>query len=308
MDERAPPEPLEAVLEAGHFAVTAEVTPPLSADPDDLLRRVAPLAGLADAVNVTDGAAARTHMAALAAAALLVRAGIEPVMQMTLRDRNRLALQGDLLGAAALGVRNVLCLTGDRAAAGDQPDAKEVFDLDSAGFMAMARRMAEAGELPSGRALASPPRLFIGAADSPVDPPPGWRPAGLEKKLEAGTRFVQTQYCFDAALLRRYAGRLVDLGIAERARLLIGVGPLRSVKSALWMNEHLFGVDIPDAVLKRLEGAADEEEEGIRICVELIEAMRETPGIAGAHIMGPRSEAAAAEAIRRLGPRRPRAG
>ena len=293
--------PLEAALAAGRFALTAEITPPVSADPDDLLTRAASLAGAADAVNITDGAAARAHMSALAAAALLVRAGFDPVLQMTLRDRNRIALQGDLLGAAALGVRNVLCLTGDRAAAGDQPEAREVFDLDTAGLLAAARGMAETGALPSGRAIAAPPRLFLGAADTPVDPPPDWRPAGLLKKLDAGARFIQTQYCFDPALARRYAGRLADLGLAGRAHILIGVGPLRSARSARWMNDNLFGVDIPDSVVARLEGARDQEEEGIRLCVELIAALRETPGVAGAHVMGPRSEAAAAEAIRRAG-------
>lgn len=302
------PAPLQAVLEAGHFAVTAEVTPPVSADPADLLERARPLAGVADAVNVTDGAAARAHMAALAAAALMTREGIDPVMQMTLRDRNRLALQADLMGAAALGVRNVLCLTGDPAAAGDQPEAKEVFDLDSAGLIAMVRAMAEPGTLPSGRAVAAPPRLFVGAADSPCDPPADWRPAGLLKKLDAGARFVQTQYCFDVALMRRWVARLVDLGIAERAHLLIGIGPLRSAKSARWMDANLYGVSVPAALVARLEGAADELEEGIRICVELIEAIRETPGAAGAHLMGPRSEAASAEAIRRSGVREARAG
>lgn len=299
--------PLESALEAGRFVLTAETTPPLSADPDDLLARVAPLAGAADAVNVTDGAGAGARMSALAAAALMVRAGVEPVMQMTVRDRNRLALQGDLLGAAALGVRNVLCLTGDRMAGGDQPGAREVFDLDSAGLMDTVRVMDGEGTLPNGRELAARPRLFVGAADSPRDPPPGWRPESLERKLAAGARFVQTQYCFDPALARRYAARLADCGITERAHLLIGVGPLRSVRSARWMNDNLFGVDVPEAVIARLEGAADPEEEGIRICVELAEALRETPGVAGAHVMGPRSEAAAAEVVRRLGPRRPRA-
>lgn len=291
--------PLESALAGGRFVLTAEITPPVSADPKDLLARAAPLAGAADAVNVTDGAAARAHMSALAAAAILARAGFDPVLQMTLRDRNRIALQGDLLGAAALGVRNVLCLTGDRAAAGDQPDAREVFDLDTVGLLGMARGMAETGALPSGRAVAAPPRLFLGAADMPLDPPRGWRPGGLLRKLDAGARFIQTQYCFDPGIIRRYAGRLADLGVAGRAHILIGVGPLRSARSARWMNENLFGVEVPEAVVARLEGAKDPEEEGIRLCVELIAALRETPGVAGAHVMGPRSEAAAAEAIRR---------
>lgn len=291
---------LESVLRSGRFAFTAEATPPPSADPDDMARRVAPLVGVADAVNVTDAASARAHMGALAAAVLAARAGLDPVMQMTLRDRNRLALQGDLLGAAALGVRNVLCLTGDRMAAGDQPGAREVFDLDSAGLMAMARDMGETQRLPGGRALAAMPRLFIGAADSPLDPPADWRPAALERKIASGARFVQTQFCFDAGVVRRYAGRLADLGIAERAWLLIGVGPLRSARSARWMNGNLFGVHVPEPVVRRLEGARDAEEEGVRVCVELIEEMRGMPGVAGAHVMGPRSEATAAEAIRRV--------
>ena len=264
-----------------------------------MTKRVAPLVGVADAVNVTDAAAARAHMGALAAAALVAKTGLDPVMQITLRDRNRVALQGDLLGAAALGVRNVLCLTGDPISAGDQPEAREVFDLDSAGLMAMAREMGETGRLPGGRPLAAMPRLFIGAADSPLDPPADWRPTALERKIAAGARFVQTQFCFDAGVARRYAGRLAELGVAERAWLLIGVGPLRSARSARWMNDNLFGVHVPEAVMRRLEGARDSEEEGIRVCVELIEEMRAMPGVAGVHVMGPRSEAAAAEAIRR---------
>ena len=308
MNEGTAAESLETVLEAGHFAVTAEVTPPLSANPDDLLERAAPLLGVADAVNVTDGAAARAHMAALAAAALMVGAGHDPVMQMTLRDRNRLALQGDLLGAAALGVRNVLCLTGDPVSVGDQPEAREVFDLDSAGLLAMTRDMGEAGKLPSGRSVAAMPRLFVGAADSPCEPAPGWRPAGLLRKLDAGARFVQTQYCFDPALMRRYVAALGDFGIPDRAHILVGVGPLRSARSARWMDENLFGVRVPASIIARLDDAGDEAEEGIRVCIELIEAMRGIPGIAGAHVMGPRSEAAAAEAIRRSGVREMRTG
>ncbi len=297
----AAPPSLISVLDAGHFALTAEVTPPPSASAEDLLSRAAPLVGAAHAVNVTDGAGARSHMAALAAAVLLLRAGVDPVMQMTLRDRNRLALQGDLLGAAALGVRNILCLTGDRITAGDQPEAKEVFDLDSAGLIEMASIMGSEGKLPSGRALTAAPSLFIGAADSPFDPPADWRPTGLERKIAAGARFFQTQYCFDTGLMRRYMARLSDLGIAQRAHFLIGIGPLRSARSARWMNDNLFGVNIPEAVIQRLEGAADAEEEGILVCLELIAAMRETAGVAGAHLMGPRSEAAAAEVIRRAG-------
>lgn len=290
---------LERVLRAGAFAVTAETTPPLSADPAALLTRVAPLRGVADAVNVTDGAGAKAHMSSLAAAALLVREGIEPVLQMTVRDRNRLALQSDLLGAAALGVANVMFLRGDDVAAGDQPEARMVSDLDSQGLIALACAMRDGARLPSGREIAVPPALLVGAADAPCDPGPDWSPEPLKRKLDAGASFFQTQFCFDLAMLRRYMARLADEGIAERAWFLIGIGALRSAASARWMNANLFGVDIPQAVIDRLESAADAREEGLAICCELVEGLTDIAGVAGAHIMGPGVEQAAAEVIRR---------
>src|SRR5476649_864359 len=198
---------------AGDFVVTAEVTPPLAADRDLLLEMVRPLKDLADAVNVTDGANARAHMSALAAASLMVEAGIEPVFQLTCRDRNRIALQGDLLGAATLGIRNILALAGDDPRVGDQPGAKPVYDLSSRELIATAALMRDHGVLPSGRAIAGSVPLFIGAADAPIDPPADWRPTALAAKRAAGAQFAQTQFCMDTGVLRRYMARLAAEGV-----------------------------------------------------------------------------------------------
>ena len=295
---------LERALRQGRFAVTAEITPPLSSDPNALLAMARPLRGLVDGVNVTDGASARTHMASLAAAAILARDGIEPVLQLNTRDYNRIALQSSLIGAAALGIHNVLCLTGDRPEAGDQPDAKAVFDLKSSELVACAATMRDEAKLPSGRAIEVPPQLFIGAADSPIDPPPDWRPEALLAKIAAGIDFVQTQFCFDAAVVRRYAARLIELGLTERLFILIGIGPLASARSARWMREHLFGTIIPDSLIDRLESAEDERAEGRRICVELIAELRDIPGVAGAHLMAPLNAAAVPLVIEESGVRR----
>ncbi len=284
-------------LASGRFAVTAEVVPPVSCDPNDLIAKAQPLRGLADAVNVTDGAGARAHMSALAAAALLIGAGIEPILQVTCRDRNRIALQGDLMGAAALGVRNLLLLRGDDPTAGDQPDAKPVFDLDSRKLSETARAMRDDGRLPHGAKVAGAAPFFIGAADSPIDPPPGWRPDGLVAKAAAGAQFVQTQFCMDTAVVRRYAARLADAGLAGRIHLLIGVNPLRSARSAAWMRSHLFGTIIPDAFVTRMEQASDPAAEGRRICIEVIEELSRIPGVAGAHIMAPGNDAAIPDVI-----------
>jgi methylenetetrahydrofolate reductase (NADPH) len=297
---------LQRRLAAGHFAVTAEVIPPLSADPAQLLARAAPLRDLVDAVNVTDGAGARVTLSSFAAAAILAKAGIEPVLQITCRDRNRIALAGELIGAAAQGVRNILALHGDDPAAGDEPEAKPVYDLDSKAVMTLARRMRDQGTLPSGRAIVPPPSLFIGAADTPLDPPPDWRPEGLIAKAEAGADFVQTQFCFDLGVARRYAARLVETGITERLHLLIGLGPIASARSARWMRDNLHGVSVPDGVIERLERAADPAAEGRRLCAELIEGLRETPGVSGAHLMAPlHGTEAIVQVIDELGLRRP---
>jgi len=280
---------LEGVLRRRQFALTAETSPPDAAAPSPLLARAHCLMGLADAVNVTDGAGARAHMGALAAAALLAQAGIEPVLQFTVRDRNRLALQGDLLGAAALGVPNILCLHGDDLARSDQPEAKPVYDIDSVTLMATARRLRDHGTLPSGRPVEPRPRLLIGAADAPIDPPAGWQPDKLAAKVAAGADFVQTQFCMDVAVARRYARRLLDHGIAQRLPILIGVAPIPSAHSARWMREKLYGTLITDAQVARLEKARDPKAEGNRICIEVLQQLAEIPGVAGAHVMAPQN-------------------
>lgn len=287
----------EKRLKAGQFVITAEITPPLSCNPDDVMQKALPLRGLADAVNLTDGAGARPHMSATAAAFFLIQAGIEPILQFTCRDRNRIALQSGLLGAAAIGIRNVLLLGGDDPSAGDQPETKAVFDLDSRRLMETARIMRDRRELPTGRPIAGEPDFFIGAADVPIDPPPGWRPDNLKSKIAAGAQFVQTQFCMDASVVRRYVGRLREEGITEQIHLLVGLAPLRSARSARWMCHHLFGTIIPDALIDRMEQAADPGAEGRRICIELMEEFAEIPGIAGAHIMAPGNDTAVPEVI-----------
>ena len=284
-------------LRAGRFVLTAEITPPVAASRDALLAKAMPLKGLADAVNVTDGAGARPHMAAGVAAAMLVEAEIEPILQLTCRDRNRIALQSDLIAAAASGVRNLLMLRGDDPSVGDQPETKPVFDLDARQLLDSARRLRDAGELPTGRKVAGKCDFFLGAADNPVDPPPGWQPQGLKAKIAAGAQFVQTQFCMDASVVRRYVERLAASGLAPLPYMLIGVAPLRSAKSARWMREKLHGTIIPDSYIDRLEAAQDAAEEGRKICLEVIAALAEIPQVAGCHIMAPGHDSAVPDVI-----------
>ena len=287
MTQTQQPGRLERLLAAGGFAVTAEVIPPLSADPEALLAKVRPLKGLADAINLTDAAGARAALSSFAGAAILVREGFEPVLQTTCRDRNRIALAGDLIGAAAQGVRNILVLHGDLPESGDQPEATGVYDLESRDVMGLVRTMRDDGKLLSGRIIATPPRLFIGAADTPFDPPADWRPTGLESKIAAGADFAQTQFCFDPDLARRYFARLADAGIPERLKIIAGIGPIASARSARWMNGNLHGVTVPEALIARLEQADDQAAEGRRICVELIHQLSEIPALSGVHVMAP---------------------
>jgi methylenetetrahydrofolate reductase (NADPH) len=297
MPANSDPGQFERALKSGRFAITAEVTPPVSCERADLLARALPLKGLADAVNVTDGAGARVHMGALAAATILNETGIEPVLQLTCRDRNRLALQSDLLGAAALGIRNLLVLRGDDPSAGDQPDAKPVFDLDSRALIETAVAIRDRGELPPARKVTGKANFFIGAADMPVDPPAGWKPKSLAGKIASGAQFAQTQFCMDIEVVRRYVGRLAAEGLTKKIAILIGVVPLRSAKSARWIKQHLYGAIIPDALVERLDYAGDPAVEGRQICVDFIEQLAEIPGVAGAHIMAPNNEAAIPEVI-----------
>ena len=222
----------------GRFAITAEIAPPVSCDAGDLRRKAEPLKGLADAVNVTDGAGARASMSALAAATILIGMGIEPILQLTCRDKNRIALQSELMGAAALGIRNLLLLTGDDPKAGDQPDTKPVFDINSKTLIETARRLRDDGTLPTGRKVGGKAAFFLGAADVPIDPPAGWQPNALAGKVKSGAQFVQTQFCMDAGdrapLCRPCSNRP---GLTQKLAILIGVNPLRSAKSAAWMKK-----------------------------------------------------------------------
>ena len=289
---------LQDKLAAKRFVITAEVTPPVSADRNELLAKALPLKGLADAVNVTDGAGARPHLGAVTAAAMLVEQGIEPILQITCRDRNRIALQSDLLGAAAAGVRNLLMLRGDDPSAGDQPDAKPVFDLDTRALLQTARRMRDQGELPTGRKISGRADFFLGGADNPIDPPPGWQPKSLQAKIEAGAQFVQTQFCMDAGVVHRYVARLAELGLAEQVYLIVGIVPLRSAKSARWIKDKLYGSIIPDALIARMDGASDPIAEGRRICLDLVRELADIPHVAGCHIMAPNNDAAVPDVIR----------
>ncbi len=289
---------LQDRLRAKRFVITAEVTPPVSADRNELLAKALPLKGLADAVNITDGAGARPHLGAVTAAAMLVQAGIEPVLQLTCRDRNRIALQSDLLSAAASGVHNLLMLRGDDPSAGDQPDAKPVFDLDPRSLLQTARRLRDTGELPSGRKVTGRADFFLGGADNPIDPKPGWQPKGLQAKIDAGAQFVQTQFCMDAGVVRRYMARLAEHGIADKLSLIVGIAPLRSAKSARWIKEKLFGATIPDAIVERMEAASDPAAEGRRICLDLVAELAGIPHVAGIHIMAPGNESAVPDIIK----------
>jgi len=283
-------------LTSGRFVVTAEVVPPVTCDPEELVAKVRCLKGLADAVNVTDGAGARVHMGSLAAAALLLGAGVEPILQLTCRDRNRIALQSDLLAAAALGIENLLLLRGDNPSAGDQPDAKAVFDLDAVTLSGVARDIRDSQRTMSGHKVAGKANFFIGAADAPIDPPAGWKPDRLKAKIDAGGQFAQTQFCMDPAVARRYAQRLAENGL-EGFHLIIGLVPLRSARSARWIRDNLPGSIVPDAIVARMAGASDPVREGRKICEELVEQLSETPGIGGVHIMAPGNDASLAEAV-----------
>ncbi len=290
---------LEEVLRAGRFAVTAELNPPDSADPESVYQRARVIAPVCDAINATDASGAHVHMSSVGVCALLTRAGFDPVMQVSCRDRNRIAIQGDLLGAAAMGVRNVLCLTGDGVQAGDQPEAKPVFDLDSMTLLRTARILRDKGEFLSGRKLEVPPRLFLGAAENPFAPPYDFRPLRLKKKVDAGADFIQTQYCYDVPRLREFMAKVRELGVDREVFILVGVGPLRTAKSAEWMRAHVPGVSIPDEIIDRMKRGG--KGEGKRLCVEIIQQIREIPGVAGVHIMAYRQEELVPEIVEDAG-------
>ncbi len=292
---------LERVLRAGQFAVTSELAPPDSSDPGEVYQRARLFDRYVDAINATDGSGANCHMSSLAVCALLTRVGYAPVMQISCRDRNRIAIQGDILGCAALGVCNLLCLSGDGVQAGDHPQALPVFDLDSVSLLSTARTLRDEHRFLSGRKLTSAPRLFLGAAENPFAHPTDWRARRLAKKVEAGAQFIQTQYCYDVPLLRRFLREVEDLGLAGKVFILVGVGPLRSAKAAEWMRTHVPGLHIPDSIVKRLAGAADAAREGLQVCIDLIQEIRSLPGVSGIHLMAYKMEHTVPEIIDRSG-------
>jgi len=290
---------LERVLRSGRFAVTAELNPLDSADPEDVYRSALVLSTACDGINAVDASGANCHMSSVAICALLTRAGYEPVYQVSCRDRNRIAIQGDLLGAAAMGVRNVLCITGDDVSIGDQPEATRVFDFDSIQLLRTARMMRDEGIFLSGRKLTTKPRLFLGAAANPFVPPFDWRPLRLAKKIAAGADFIQTQFCFDVSRMREFMKQVGDLGLLDEVYMLVGVGPLRSERAAEYMRTKVPGVVIPDEIVERLRKTPKKQqrEEGKRICVEIIEHVREIKGVDGVHVMAYRQEELVAEII-----------
>jgi methylenetetrahydrofolate reductase (NADH) len=291
----------ERVLRAGGFAVTTELAPPDSADPEDVYRRARVFDGYVDAINATDGSGANCHMSSIAVCALLTRVGYAPIMQISCRDKNRIAIQGDILGGAAMGVCNMLCLTGDGVQAGDHPQAKPVFDLDCVSLLGIARMLRDDHHFQSGRKISFAPRVFLGAAENPSALPHAWRAQRLAKKVAAGAQFIQTQYCYDLALLRNFMVQVEDLGLFGKVFILAGVGPLRSAKTADWMRKNVPGMFVPDALVTRLAGAKDQAAEGRSICVELIQEMREIRGISGVHIMAYRQEESVQEIVERTG-------
>jgi len=291
----------ERVLRAGAFAVTAELAPPDSADPEEVYKRARVFDGYVDAINATDGSGANCHMSSVAVCGLLTRVGYAPVMQISCRDKNRIAIQGDILGGAAMGVCNMLCLTGDGVQAGDHPQAKAVFDLDSVSLLGIARGLRDDHHFESGRKVSFAPRVFFGAAENPNALPVEHRYRRLAKKIAAGAQFIQTQYCYDMDLLRAFLKGVEDAGLLDRIFILIGVGPLRSAKAAEWMRTNVPGIHIPDAIIDRMKGAQDQVREGRNLCIDLVQEIRTMTGVAGVHVMAYRQEESVAEVIDRSG-------
>lgn len=276
---------LARLLEAGTFVVTGEVVPPRSADLSPVSDQARELVGYVDAVNVTDNPTASPHMSPLAGVRAVTDAGIEPTVQLVCRDRNSLALTGDLLGAWALGARNLLVLAGDPLHVGDHSDAKAVFDLGPDQLVALARRMRDEGTTLAGATLSEPPRFWIGVADAPLADP--YDPAKLEGKVEAGADFVTTQIAYDVDALASWADSMRARGLFERAKVLIGLTPLRSATQARFMHEKLFGVSVPAAMIRTLEDAGrDAREVGLGLTVDIVKSLRQIEGIAGLHLMG----------------------
>ncbi len=299
---------LERILRSGGFAVTAEIAPPDSADPQEVYQRAAIFDGAVDAINATDGSGANCHMSSMGVCSLLTRIGYSMVMQISCRDKNRIAIQGDVLGAAAMNVANMLCLSGDGVATGDHPEAKPVFDLDSMSLLQIITKMRDKGQFLSGRKITKSPNLFLGAAANPFAEPINYRVHRLAKKIVAGAQFVQTQYCFDLPVFKDYMKRAVDLGLTEKIFVLAGVGTMPSAASAQWIRKNIPGINIPDWVIKRLKDSAKPKQEGQDICVEMMQQLKEIEGVSGIHVMAFKQEESVKNIVIRsgvLGQRKP---
>ena len=304
---------LEKILRAGKFAATAELGPPKNADAEVIRKKAAQLKGVADGVNITDNQTAIVRMSSIAAAALSAQNGVEPIMQMTCRDRNRLAMQADMLGAYALGIRNLLCLSGDHQQFGNHPMAKNVYDMDSMTLIQMVKALRDGPKFQGGEEIKGVnPRFFIGAAENPFADPFEFRPYRLAKKAQAGADFIQTQLIYNVPKFREFMKRVVDLGVHEKVYILAGVGPIKTAGAAKYMRDQVPGMDVPTEIVERMEAvgkgiedkkekAAAAREEGIKICVELIQQMREIPGVAGVHIMAIEWEEAVRPILERAG-------
>jgi methylenetetrahydrofolate reductase (NADPH) len=302
---------LHATLMRGRFAVTAELGPPRGASLAPLRRKAKLLHDWVDAANVTDGQSAVVRMASWAGCQVAMQEGLEPVMQLQCRDRNRIALQADLLGASAVGIPNVLLLTGDHPRFGDQPDAKPVFDMDSIQLVWAARTMRDQHRLLSGREMKQPPSWLIGAVENPFAPPQRFRAERLGKKVAAGAQFVQTQFIFDVPIFAKWIEQVRDLGLDRKCWILAGVGPVKSLRALEHMRREVPGMYVPDNVVERLKGVPSErvQAEGIALCAEVIQQVKEIPGVAGVHVMAFGWEDAIPEILERAGlSRRPVAG
>lgn len=278
---------LEKVLKEGRFAVTAECGPPKGSDVEILKEKGRSLLGVIDAVNVTDNQTAIVRMSSVAACSILKSIGHEPILQMVTRDRNRIALQSDIFGAYALGVRNVLCLTGDHQTFGNQKQATGVFDLDSIQLLKTVKDMRDEEKIIGGESIQVAPKMFIGAAANPFADPLDWRVVRLAKKVNAGADFIQTQCIFNMDRFEKFMSQAIDMGLAEKTYILAGVTPFKSVGMAKYMAEKVAGMDIPDGLIKRMAGVPKEKQadEGIKIAVEFIHRFREMKGISGIHLM-----------------------
>ncbi|SPD75325.1 Methylenetetrahydrofolate reductase [uncultured Desulfobacterium sp.] len=278
---------LEKVLKAGHFAFTGECGPPKGANVEHLKEKISFLKGNVDAVNITDNQTAVVRMSSCAASAILIKEGVEPNFQMVCRDRNRLAIMSDILGAYSLGIRNMLCLSGDHQRFGNHPEAKNVYDIDSMQLIALVKKMRDEGKFMNGEDIDVPPRLFIGAASNPFAEPFEFRVHRLAKKINAGADFIQTQCIYNMDKFREFMKRAVDMGLTERCYILAGVTPMKSVGMARYMADSVPGMDVPDQLINRLKGAAKGKvaEEGVKFALEQIAEFREMKGVAGVHLM-----------------------